>query len=118
MTDLMTVLADAREELSTLRRNKAPMPVERVDEILDAITAAAEPYLLWLSEGDAATRAGRSVDWIKGKYRQLEREGHARTVNGKRQYRALAIPQRAHVDLAAARGRQAARQSREERRAS
>ena len=113
--DLETALADIRSEANTLDRNKATFSVDRVRLFADTIERAAEEFLTWLSEGDAAMRAGKSEDTIRARYEVLARDGHARTRNGKRQYRACAIPRRAHVDVAAARGRDAARAARADR---
>jgi hypothetical protein len=112
--DLETVLADARSD-ATVHRRLHPATADLIEKLCDDVARAAEEWLTWLSEGDASTRAGKSTDWVRGKYEQLHREGHARTVNGKRQYRACFIPRRANVDTAAQRGREAAREAREQK---
>jgi len=111
--DLETVLADVRAEADTLDRNDAPFSVDRVREFARDVEKAAEEWLTWLSEGDAAIRAGKSIDWVRARYELLHREGHAKQTGGKRQYRACFIPRRANIDTAAARGREAARAARE-----
>jgi hypothetical protein len=113
--DLETALADLREEAVTLRRARVAMPPDRVEEWADIVERAAEEWLTWLSEGDASMRAGKSTDWVRGRYEQLHRDGHARTVNGKRQYRSCFIPRHANADTAAQRGREAAREAREQK---
>jgi hypothetical protein len=113
--DLETVLADFLAEADTLDRNGAPFSVDRARELVADVKKATEEFRTWLSEGDAAIRAGRSEDWIHARYEQLRREGNARTVGGRRQYRACFIPRRANIDAARAAGRQAAQAQREER---
>lgn len=107
--DLETVLADAREEAGVLERNGAAFSVDRVRGLLASVQDAAEEWLTWLSEGDAAIRAGRSETWVRGRFEAMRRDGHARMNGRNRQYRACAIPRRANVVTAAARGRDAAR---------
>ena len=112
--DLAEVLADLRGEAAVLRKNRATFSVDRVEEFCDRVTAAAEDYLTWLSEKDAAIRSGHSEDWLRGRFEALRRDGHARLAGRARQYRACAIPRRADVINAAARGREAARAVREQ----
>ena len=106
---LEQVIADARGELPVLERRNGSWGSKDIREFIDRVAAAAEEWLTWLSESDAAIRSGYSEVWLRGRFEQLRRDGHAR-VNGKhRQYRACAIPRRANVAAAANRGREAAR---------
>ena len=107
--DLEQVLADARGELPILARRNASWSVKDIGEFIDAVAEAAEEWLRWLSESDAAIRSGYSEVWLRGRFEQLRRDGHARMVGKHRQYRACAIPRRANVEAAANRGREAAR---------
>lgn len=109
MADLSQVLADAREEAAVLRANAAGFSVARVEQLLDDVQSAAEEWLTWLSEGDAVMRSGYSVDWLRGRFEAMRRDGHARMQGRARQYRACAVPRRANTATAAARGRDAAR---------
>lgn len=113
--DLETALADMRAESDTLARAHAAPAPERLREWADLVERAAEDWLTFISEGNAAIRAGRTEETIRAKYAALEREGHARTRNGRREYRACMIPRRANIDVAAERGREAARAVRDER---
>jgi hypothetical protein len=116
---LETVLADAREEAQTLRRNRAAFSVDRVEAILADVATAAEEWLLWLSETNAAIQCGYSSAWLRARFPAWEREGHARLAGrGVRQYRACVIPHRANVETAAARGQAAARALKEQMKAS
>jgi hypothetical protein len=107
--ELVDVIADAREEAAILRRNGAAFSVDRVEAMLAAVADAAEEWTLFLSEGDAVVRCGYSAAWLRARFPEWERAGHARTAGRARQYRACIIPRRANVVLAASRGRDAAR---------
>jgi hypothetical protein len=107
--DLVQVIADVRGEAAVLRANRASFSPERELEIMDAVAAASEEWNTWLSEGDAAIRAGRSEDWMRARFEQFRRDGHGRMHGRARQYRACAVPRRANTTVAAARGRDAAR---------
>lgn len=110
--DLAQVIADAREEAAILHANGAAFSVDRVKALLRDVELAAEEWLLWLSETDAAVRSGYSVGWLRGRFAGWQREGHAR-INGRvRQYRACIVPRRADTGAAAVAGRAAARQAR------
>lgn len=111
MTDLAQVLADAREELTILEANHAPMAPARVRQLLADVEGAAEEWLTWLSEGDAMTRTGYSVAWLRARFDGWQRDGHARLAGRARQYRACVLPRRANTADAAARGREAAREA-------
>lgn len=110
MKQLEEVIADAREEASVLDSNRASFSVARVRDLLDEIAAAAEAFITWLSEGDAAMRAGVSGETMRGRYPTMEREGNARMSGRQRQYRQCAVPQRAQTAAVAARAREIARQ--------
>jgi hypothetical protein len=106
--ELEQVLADAREEAAVLESNRAAFSVDRVRQLLAAVSESAEEWLTWLSEGDAMIRSGYSADWLRSRFEQWRRDGHARMNGRSRQYRACAIPRRANTVNAAARGRAAA----------
>jgi hypothetical protein len=107
---LETVLADWRETATALRRadsEKAAL----VDRICDAITAAAEDYLRWLSEADARLRSGWGLQRLRAHFPEWERGGNARRNGRKREYRQVVIPQRANTIAARDAGRAAGRLS-------
>lgn len=111
-TDLAQLIADVREEAQILGSNRASFSVERVDQILRDVEGAAEDFLLWLSETDAAVRCGYSTGWLRARFPGWQRDGHARFVGKARQYRAVIIPRRANTISAAARGKEAAQAAR------
>jgi len=106
---LEQVLADARGELPILERRNGSWSPKDIREFVDRVAAAAEEWLTWLSEADAAMRCGYSEAWLRARFPSLQREGHARLNGRARQYRACAIPRRANVVTAANRGREAAK---------
>lgn len=109
--DLERLLADAREEAQLLRANRAGFGVERVETLLGEIQQAAEPWLTWLSEGDAAMRAGYKVETMRARFEQMRHDGNAKQVGRFRFYRLCAVPRRANTIDAATRGREAARRA-------
>lgn len=72
-----------------------------LEDCADQVTRSAEDYLRFLEESDAMLRSARGESWFRSRYAEWESQGHARKVNGRRQYRMLIVPQRAN--LAAAR---------------
>jgi hypothetical protein len=113
--DLEQVIADARSEARVLDATGNSGQADYIDQLLDKVQAAAEEWLTWLSEGDASIRCGFSEAWLRARFEAWRREGHARLVGRVRQYRACVIPRRANTVTAAARGREAAREARGER---
>lgn len=109
MKPLEQVLADAREEAQVLRGNRAAFAVERVEQLLEDVAESAEEFITWLSEADAALRAGRSESWMRAQFPAMQRDGNARLQVKARQYRMCAVPRRANVNAVAARAREAAR---------
>lgn len=105
---LEQVLHAAREEADVMTRNGGTYQPRAVLALLDSIQRAAEDYLTWLSESTAMIRTGRSLKWLRAQYPVWLDQGHARTVNGERQYRALILPRRANPSAAYEAGRRAA----------
>jgi len=110
MRALEQVVADARGEAAVLRSNRASFSVDRVEQILDDVALAAEPYITWLSENDAAMRRGVTPPTMAGYFAAMLRDGNARLSGRARQYRMCAVPQRAQTVAVAARARAIARQ--------
>lgn len=105
---LEQVLADARGDAAVLRRHGQAAVAEALERLADAVSVAAEDWLVFLSETDAHLRSGLSEKWLRARFAQWEREGHARMKGGEHQYRACIVPRRARIGAAAERGRQAA----------
>ena len=116
MTDLSMVLAGWRNDAETLKRlGASPEIVRTLERCAREVAESAEEWLTWLSEGDAAIRAGHSVPWMRARFEQMRREGHARlTGRATRVYRACAVPHKANTATltAAEQGRRAAQEFR------
>lgn len=109
--ELETVLADMASDADALERTGNLKQAEYLRGSIARLRAAAEGWLIWLSEPDALIRSGFQLDWLRGRFEALRREGHARMVGRNRQYRMCAIPRKANVVTAARRGREAAREA-------
>ena len=107
MKPLEQVLADARGDAAVLRRAGHAADAELIERICHEVARAAEDYLRWLTEEDAALRSGRSLTWIRSRFSEWEREGHARREGRRRMYRQVVIPQRANPTAAREAGRAA-----------
>src|SRR5690348_2256231 len=97
--NLEEVLTQARADAETLRRLGHANDARILDNLVNAVTAAAEDYLTWLSEGQAELKSGHSIQWLRSRYPSWERRGHARKVDRKRQYRDVVVPQREHTEM-------------------
>ncbi|MEX1185351.1 MAG: hypothetical protein WEA80_02020 [Gemmatimonadaceae bacterium] len=104
--DLAQVIADAREEVSVLRRTGHGQQAEYVEKLLDSVYAAAEDYITWLPEPAAVLKSGLSVKTLHRRWRELLETDNARfNSKGEREYRSSAIPNRPDVAAARAAGR-------------
>lgn len=112
MKPLEQVIADAREEAAVLDANRAGFAVARVRELLEEIASSAEEFITWLSEGDAAMRAGVKPITMAGRFPAMQRDGNARLSGRARQYRQCAVPQRAQTVAVAARAKALAQRDR------
>lgn len=98
--DLDQIIADRRDEASLLRRRGATPVADTIDEILDQVAAATEDFRRFLSEADATLRSGKSTRWLRSRFVEWSAQGNARIRNGRREYRMLVVPQRAHLERA------------------
>lgn len=110
MTDLDHVVARWRSDAAALRRNGEPAKAVLLERCADETETAAAEWLTWLSEEEAALRSGRSVAWLRARYRDWHPQGHAKPVGrAVRIYRAAVVPRRLALVRAADLGREAAR---------
>lgn len=109
--DLDQVLADFRGDAAVLRRAGHEREAQLREQLADEVAAAAYEWLLWLSETDAVLRSGRSAKWLRGRFADWERDGHARIKGKERQYRACVVPRRSNVNAARQAGIEAARKA-------
>lgn len=110
--DLAQILADLRGDAAVLRRSGHAEQAVAREQIADDVTAAAEEWLTFLSESDAMLRSGRTKDWLRSRFAEWERDGHARLVNKQRQYRMCVVPRRYNLSDAREAGAEAARRHR------
>lgn len=107
--ELSDVLADFRGDAAVLRRAGHEREASLREQLAHEVAESAREWLTWLSETDAALRSGRSKAWLRGRFSDWQRDGHARLVGRDRQYRACVIPRRSHISSARAAGIEAAR---------
>lgn len=110
---LEQVIADARGELPLLRKRGQAAIADAIEEYIERVTkSSAREYLTFISERDAMLRSDHTVTWLRARYPEWERLGHARR-NPKnpseRQYRMMIIPLAAQTEAARANARDTAR---------
>lgn len=109
---LEQALADWRERANTLRTCRRPADAELVDEIVGDFAIAAEEFTRWISEDDARMRSGRGLAYFRGRFQDWQEQGHARFGrDGRREYRLVVVPQRAHLSAAREAGLEAGRRA-------
>jgi hypothetical protein len=113
--DLQQVIADWRGDAAVLRRAGHALEADLRERMAAEVSEAAEEWLLWLSETDASIRSGRSRDWLRARFADWQRDGHAELRGRERVYRACVIPRRSKVTSARAAGIEAARSARGKR---
>ena len=94
------VLADERGQAAVLRANGHAHDAKLIERVCDRVADSLREYLTWLSEPDARLRSGRTVEWLRGRFAEWAGEGMAELRNGRRYYRAVIVPQRAHASAA------------------
>lgn len=110
MKDLATVLADRCEMATVLRKAGESGKAQLIEDVCAEVTAAAEDYLRWVGETDAALMSDHAVKWLRGMYPIWEAQGHARKgEGGRREYRMIVLPRRPNLSAAREAGRRAGR---------
>jgi len=105
METLEDVLADELGQAAVLRHNKHTHDADLIERVVGRVRASAEDYILWLSEGAAQMRSGKSRTWLRSHFAEWCSQGHARMNGRHREYRQLIVPQRVHVSAEAEAGR-------------
>lgn len=115
MKTLEQVLIDARGELPVLRKHGQAVLADAIERVIDDVTEAALPFLVWLSETEAELRSDRSREWLRARFPGWERQGLARWNPRRpreRQYLQCVIPQARNLEqVRADAAREAARQA-------
>lgn len=104
---LEEVLTELGEEAKVLAKYGDERGATLIKGIVKRVRDAAEDYLTWLSEGDAQLWTGHSAAWLRARFAEWERGGHAKKERGRRYYRAVVLPHRANLSAAYADGRAA-----------
>jgi hypothetical protein len=94
------VIADEREQAAILRANGHGGEARIIERVCDRVSESLREYLTWLSEPDARLRSGRTVEWLRGRFAEWASEGMAEVRGGRRYYRAVIVPMRAHASAA------------------
>lgn len=104
-------LADAREEVATLKRYGQADVAAAVEAILDGLATDLREYLTWHDEKGAALLSGKPAGYFRGRFEDWSARGLARSPRrGVRQYREVVIPKRARMSEVQADAERAARE--------
>lgn len=104
-------LADAREEVATLKRYGQSDVAAAVEAILDGLASELREYLTWHDEKGAALMSGKGTGYFHSRFEDWEARGLARSPRkGVRQYREAVIPKRARLSEVQADAERAARE--------
>lgn len=109
--DLKQVLADMREDAAMAHRLEDERLAKILERHADAVQAAAEPWLRWLSEDEAHLKSGASVRWLRAQFPRWAERDLARWDGPRRIFRDVAIPQRQHLSAVREDARRQARRS-------
>lgn len=104
---LESVLGGLRHDAALAKLYGAGVSAMLLTRAADAIEAAAEPFLLWLSETEAMLRSNHGVAWFRARRNQWQADGHARKGPKGWQYRAVVVPRRGNHHAAYEAGRRA-----------
>ena len=91
---LEQVLADFRGDAQVMRKRGLKREASMLEQWADEVQLAAHEYLEWLPEEDAMLRSGHSRQWLRGRFVEWERQGHAKSERSERWYRTLIVPRR------------------------
>ena len=106
------VLADWRGDAQRMRARRLLREADLIDQVLDDVSQATEDYRRFVSEEDAQRRTGKSKAWLRARFEEWMRLGHARLdERRRREYRLVVLPQRANASVAYEAGREAGRRT-------
>lgn len=108
---LEDVLADLRGEAAVLRANGHGAQADSIERACGRVAESMAAYLDWLTEDEAHSRSGKSVEWLRTRFASWMDLGLARYTDARpprRQYRRVIIPVRANLDAARADARRQA----------
>ena len=84
-------LADAAEEVTTLRRFGATGAADALERFVGDIRDDLRAYLTWRSEAEAVALSGNSAQWFRARFAYFQRLDLARKLGIGRQYRELLV---------------------------
>lgn len=105
------VLADWAERAQIARKLGHRAQADTIEKCLADVRQAAEDTLTWLSEEDAMLQSGKSRPWLRARFPEWQRMGHARHRGRQRQYRQIIVPRDLDVVAIRQAGREAGRKS-------
>lgn len=105
------ILANAAERATMLRSEGHPVQAQSIERITSEVRAALGEFLTWVSEPDAITYTGRSVEYLRGRFGAWKERGLAEWRGPVRFYRRAVLEHRGNVEAMKARGERAARRA-------
>lgn len=105
---LEQVLEEALKEAGVLREHGHQDQADTLERLVTKVRASAAQYLDWLPEQDAMLYTGRSVEWLRRRFKEWEERGVARWHHGRRQYRRIILEHRGNAEAAREAGKRAA----------
>jgi hypothetical protein len=97
MKSLEQVIADRRSDADALARNLDARIAGILRNVLDEVEASARDYLTFLSEADAMLWSGKGAGFLRGRFTDWEKAGHAKLKGRARFYRAIVLPRRMQI---------------------
>jgi hypothetical protein len=92
--ELGAVLEAWRADAALLERYGHDTQAATIRQLCTDVERAAEDWLQWLSETDAVLKSGHAAPWLRARFAEWARAGHAEKRRGVRYYRACIVPQR------------------------
>lgn len=97
--DLAQVIADWRGEAAVLRRRGDERAAKMLEQCAGEAATVADEYTLWLSESEAALRAGWSGDQVRRHARKFVETPHVVVERRRYRLRACIVPRRSHPEM-------------------
>ncbi len=109
--DLGQLITDWHGDATVLHRRGQHALAEQLEQCAREVQLAAEEWLTWVTELEAALFSGQTTRWLQSRFPAWERRGMAKRDGRTRKYRLCIVPRRAETDAAFEAGRAAARGS-------
>jgi hypothetical protein len=103
-------LADWRERAAVLRHTGHPHDAELIEKICDEFGDSLVEYMTYVNEDDAMRRSSKARRWLRQRFAEWSRAGHAKLDDrGRRLYRLCVLPVRPNLSAARDAGFEAGR---------